>query len=137
VLRHAIERRDTHVVVLPRMAHQRSRYAGMAGVHIPEHAVDGLALLRSADVLVGAGGTMSREAALLGVRAYTMFAGRLAAVDRELIRRGLLHDLRGHSSASIDWSPRERREIEQVRRRRHERGAQLRGWLATQIESLV
>jgi predicted glycosyltransferase len=37
---------------------------------------------------------MNREAALLGTVAYTVFVGRLAAVDAELIRRGLLHDLR-------------------------------------------
>jgi len=37
---------------------------------------------------------MTREAALLGTPTYTMFAGRLAAVDAELIRIGMLHDLR-------------------------------------------
>ena len=37
---------------------------------------------------------MNRESALLGTPTYTMFAGRLAAVDAELIRRGLLQDLR-------------------------------------------
>ena len=43
--------------------------------------------------MIGAGGTMNREAALLGTPTYTVFAQRLAAVDRELIRRGLLHDV--------------------------------------------
>lgn len=37
---------------------------------------------------------MNREAALLGTPTYTVFAGRLAAVDAELMRRGLLRDLR-------------------------------------------
>ena len=37
---------------------------------------------------------MNREAALLGTPTYTLFAGRLAAVDAELIRLGLMHDLR-------------------------------------------
>lgn len=137
VLRHAIECEDVQVVVLPRMAHQRSRYSEMAGVQVPEHTVDGLALLRSADVFVGAGGTMCREAALLGVRAYTMFAGRFAAVDAELIRRGLLRDLRGQDPASVDWTPRDGFETEQARQRRHERGRELRGWLAARIEELV
>jgi len=37
---------------------------------------------------------MNREAALLGTPTYTVFAGRLAAVDTELIRLGLLYDVR-------------------------------------------
>jgi predicted glycosyltransferase len=137
VLRRATEREDMQVVVLPRMAHQRSRYSEMTRVQAPEHAVDGLALLRSADIFVGAGGTMSREAALLGVRAYTMFAGRFAAVDAELIRRGLLRDLRGHDPTSVDWTPRNARETQQACQRRHERGRELRGWLTARIEDLA
>jgi predicted glycosyltransferase len=137
VLRRAIEREDVQVVVLPRMAHQRSRYSEIAGVQVPEHAIEGLALLRSADVFVGAGGTMSREAALLGVRAYTMFAGRFAAVDAELIQRGLLRDLRGQDSTSVDWTPRDGSETKQARQRRHERGRELRSWLTARIEELT
>jgi predicted glycosyltransferase len=137
MLRNAIEREDVQVVVLPRIAHQRSRYSEMAGVHVPERAIDGLALLRSADTFVGAGGTMCREAALLGVRAYTMFAGRLAAVDAALIQEGLLRDLRGHDSTSVDWTPRDHRDIERARQRRHERGLELRSWLIARIEELA
>ncbi len=37
---------------------------------------------------------MNREAALLGTPTYTVFAGKLAAVDAELIRRGRMFDLR-------------------------------------------
>ena len=37
---------------------------------------------------------MTRESALLGTPTYTAFAGRLAAVDAELMRAGLLGDLR-------------------------------------------
>lgn len=137
VLRDAIEREDVRVVVLPRMAHQQSRYSEMDGVHTPDRAVDGLALLRSADVFVGAGGTMCREAALLGVRAYTMFAGRIAAVDEDLIRRGLLHDLRGEESLSVDWTPRDGCGTDEASRRRRERGRELRSWLIARIEELV
>jgi predicted glycosyltransferase len=41
---------------------------------------------------------MNRESALLGTPTYTVFAGELAAVDAELIRRGLLYDLRDSAS---------------------------------------
>ena len=137
VLRRAIDRDDVKVVVLPRMAHQRTRYSELSGVQSPENAADGLALLRSADVFVGAGGTMSREAALLGVRAYTIFGGELASVDAELIQRGLLQDLRGQDPAGVDWSPRERRETPQASHRRHHRARQLRSWLIARIEELA
>jgi predicted glycosyltransferase len=63
-------------------------------VIVPPRAVDAVSLLALADVFVGGGGTMTREAALLGTPTATVFAGELAAVDAELIRRGLLVDLR-------------------------------------------
>jgi hypothetical protein len=47
----------------------------------------------AADLVIGAGGTMTREAALLGIPTYTLFAGETPAVDRWLERRGLLRRL--------------------------------------------
>jgi predicted glycosyltransferase len=94
LLLEAATRDDLQVVVLPRVREQAARYIGRTGVIVPERPVDGLSLLAHADVMIGAGGTMNREAALLGTPTYTMFAGKLAAVDAELIDRGLLHDLR-------------------------------------------
>jgi predicted glycosyltransferase len=63
-------------------------------IRIPDAAVDGSSLLALADLTIGGGGTMNRESALLGTPTATVFAGALAAVDAELIRRGLLQDLR-------------------------------------------
>jgi predicted glycosyltransferase len=82
------------VVLLPRSADQARRYGQLDGVQVPERAVDARSLLALADVAIGAGGTMNRESALLGTPTYTAFAAELAAVDSELIRLGLLHDLR-------------------------------------------
>jgi uncharacterized protein len=137
VLAHAVGRDDIEAIVLPRTGEQRARYSRMRGVLVPSRAVDGLALLRSADLFIGAGGTMSREAALLGVRAYTLFAGRLAAVDADLMRRGLLSDLRGRSAQTVDWSPRSSAESANALDTRRARGHHLRGWLADRIEELV
>lgn len=86
------------VVVLPRGREQIARYRQREGVVVPARAVDGRSLLSHADVMIGGGGTMNREAALLGIPTYTVFAGRLAAVDAELIHRGVLHDLRDPST---------------------------------------
>jgi predicted glycosyltransferase len=91
ILAAARAQRDVQVVLVPRSHEQADRYG--RGVRIAE-AVDGPSLLACADVVVGAGGTMSRESAILGTPTYTVFAGELAAVDRELMRLGRLRDLR-------------------------------------------
>jgi predicted glycosyltransferase len=99
VLRLAMGREDVQVVILPRTPEQRRRYGLLSErLCIPTRVVDGSALLAAADVTVGGGGTMNRESAILGTPTYTVFAGRLAAVDVELIRLGRLHDLRSLSS---------------------------------------
>jgi predicted glycosyltransferase len=81
-------------VILPREPDQRRLYSRLPGVKVPERTVDGLALLALADLTIGGGGTMTRESALLGTPTYTVFAGRLPAVDKELIRQGRLVDAR-------------------------------------------
>jgi predicted glycosyltransferase len=60
---------------------------------VPERPVDGPSLVAAADLVVSAGGTMNREAAALGVPAWTPFAARLGAVDRRLIEEGRLRRL--------------------------------------------
>ena len=48
---------------MPRGPEQLKRYRPMTGILVPEHAVDGRSLLAHADVMIGGGGTMNREAA--------------------------------------------------------------------------
>jgi predicted glycosyltransferase len=79
-------------VVLPRTDRQRDELRGRP-VIVPEHAIDGPSLIASSDLVVSAGGTMNREAAALGVPAYTPFAARMGAVDTELISAGRLRRL--------------------------------------------
>lgn len=81
------------VALLPRTSEQATRYR-RPGVAIPERPVDGRALLATVDLTIGAGGTMTRESALLGTPTYTVFLGELAAQDAELIRLGRIVDLR-------------------------------------------
>jgi predicted glycosyltransferase len=91
VLEHVLEH-GAQVVLLPRTREQAERYRSRALV--PDEPVDGRVLLASVDLTVGAGGTMTRESALLGTPTYTVFLADLAAVDAELIRTGKLVDLR-------------------------------------------
>jgi uncharacterized protein len=79
-------------VVLPRTPEQAADLAPKlpSNAAIPDHVLDAGSLIKSADLIVSAGGTMNREAAVLGTPAYTIFAGEQGAVDDDLIARGLL-----------------------------------------------
>jgi uncharacterized protein len=83
-------------VVLPRTPEQAEAVAalGLDGVHVPRRAVDGRSLVSLADLLVSAGGTMNREAAVLGTPVWSIFEGRLGAVDELLVHQGRLRLLR-------------------------------------------
>jgi predicted glycosyltransferase len=83
---------QVQTVVLPRTADQREALMGGAAI-VPDRPVDGPSLVAAADLVVSAGGTMNREAAALGVPAWTPFAARLGAVDRRLIAEGRLRRL--------------------------------------------
>jgi len=93
VVRDLAARHNVTLVIIPRTDEQRRHYGslGLDNVVVPERAIDGLSLIAAADFVIGAGGTMNREAVALGTPAYTMFAGRLGAVDERLIAEGRLH----------------------------------------------
>lgn len=94
LLAHVAALPGAQAVLLPRHG-DAERYRELApDIVVPEAPVDGQSLLALADAIVGAGGTMNREGAVLGTPTFTMFAGELAAVDRELIRQGRMVDLR-------------------------------------------
>lgn len=90
------ERPAAKVVLLPRNSGQREKYAarGHARLILPVRPLDGANLIALSDLVVSAGGTMNREAAALGVPAVTIYAGKLAAVDEELIGEGRLRRIR-------------------------------------------
>jgi predicted glycosyltransferase len=48
----------------------------------------------AADLVIGAGGTMTREAALFGIPTLSVFGGSQPAVDRSLEEQGLLRVVR-------------------------------------------
>ncbi|CAA9529197.1 MAG: protein of unknown function DUF354 [uncultured Thermoleophilia bacterium] len=90
-------------VVLPRTAEQgdRLRALRLPRVTVPERAVDGQSLVGVADLVVSAGGTMNREAVVLGTPVWTTFGGRLGAVDEALVRQGRLRVLRDATDVAI------------------------------------
>lgn len=86
----------TKIVLLPRKSYQgdelRKKHP-QPNIVIPSRALDGANLIASADMVVSGGGTMNREAAALGVPAYTIFAGKPAAIDEYLIDEGRLRTI--------------------------------------------
>ena len=57
---------------------------------IPDHVEDGLNLIWNSDLVISGGGTMNREAAALGVPVYSIFRGKIGAVDAYLADQGRL-----------------------------------------------
>ena len=91
-----------HVVVLPRHPEQRRALEALdlPRCVIPRAAIDTRSLMSQADLMIGAGGTMTREAALMGVPTLSLFAGRRPAVDRWLEERGFMRVLGPSSDLS-------------------------------------
>jgi predicted glycosyltransferase len=84
------------VILLPRTEEQKRHLEAMAlpSVVVCDRPVDGANLIHAADLVVSAGGTMNREAAVMGVPAYSLFASTPAAVDLALNRSGRLEFVR-------------------------------------------
>lgn len=83
------------VIMLPRNQKQeqsiRSAWPALFAngkVKVPDHAVDGLNLIWHSDLVISGGGTMNREASALGVPVYSIFRGKIGAVDRYLASAG-------------------------------------------------
>jgi predicted glycosyltransferase len=93
--------------VLTRTAEQRSSLSalGHKRLILPERAVDGRSLVAFADVLVSAGGTMNREAAVLGTPVWSVFEGKLGAVDELLAREGRLRFLTDPAEVELVRKP--------------------------------
>jgi hypothetical protein len=87
----------TRTVLLPRNDRQKAEIARQwpewlqcGKMIIPGQALDGLNLIWHSDLVISGGGTMNREAAALGVPVYSIFRGKIGAVDRYLAQNGRL-----------------------------------------------
>jgi predicted glycosyltransferase len=107
VLRRLAEHPETQTVVLARTDEQRAgvRALGLPRVLVPDRTVDGRSLVALADLLVSAGGTMNREAAVLGTPVWSIFEGRPGAVDELLEREGRLRTLRDPAELRLEPKP--------------------------------
>jgi len=67
---------------------------------VPAAPLDGANLIASSDLVISAGGTINREAAALGVPVASIYAGKWAAVDDELVKEGRLRRISNASELS-------------------------------------
>jgi predicted glycosyltransferase len=115
------QRSDVKTILLARTQMQRALYQERAGANLilPARALDGANLIAAADLVISAGGTMNREAAALGVPAATIYAGRWAAIDEELVREGRLRHIATHTD--LEALPIEKKGNARARRALHVR----------------
>jgi hypothetical protein len=91
------DKKNIQIILLPRNDKQTTlikklwpEWCANSKIIIPDHVVDGLNLIWHSDLVVSGGGTMNREAASLGVPVYSIFRGKIGAVDRYLSEKGRL-----------------------------------------------
>jgi predicted glycosyltransferase len=114
-------RSEVKIILLARTQAQRALYQEHASANLilPVVALDGANLIAAADMVISAGGTMNREAAALGVPAATIYAGRWAAIDEELVREGRLRRIA--TREDLDALPVEKKREANARRALHVR----------------
>jgi len=96
------EKSFTEIILLPRGAEQRLKFTSMGfkNIRIPDTVLDGPNLIYHSDLVISAGGTMNREAVVLGTPVYTLFMGELGSIDKNLIESGKLTQI----ESSTDFS---------------------------------
>ena len=88
-------REPTQIVFLPRYQEQlkivKKEFHEL--VIVPEKVIDGPSLLYFSSVFIGGGGTMTAEAALMGIPTITCYPGESTFVDKYLVRNRLSYRL--------------------------------------------
>lgn len=89
---------DSRIFLLPRDREQfgwlHELFGGRPRVHLYPTVLDGPSIVAAADLVVSGGGTMNREAAVLGVPAWSVFTGPTPHIDERLAREGRLRWIR-------------------------------------------
>ena len=78
------------IVLLPRSKTQANHYRHekYCKIQIPEKSVSLADIMGNCDLFIGAGGTMTREAAVLGIPTISIYQDSLLDVDKFLIKKG-------------------------------------------------
>jgi len=98
IVRDLHDERGAILYLLPRDHEQREwldkEFSFHDRVHVLQEVLDGPTLVAAADLVLSGGGTMNREAAVLGVPAWSVFTGPPPHLDECLAREGRLRWVR-------------------------------------------
>ncbi|GAB4580733.1 MAG: DUF354 domain-containing protein [Anaerolineales bacterium] len=112
VLRYLNDHVQGHLLFIPRLASQGDSVREFVNINVAKKVYDGPNLLYYSDAVISGGGTMNREAAVLGTPTYTIFKGELGAVDRDLILKGRMVHLQGLADfGKIRYMPDQRQPV--------------------------
>jgi len=91
------KREDVQLLITPRTKAQEERLQSAPwltpNMIVLNQAVNGIDLLWHSDLLIGGGGTMNREAAVLGTPVLSIFKGPTGAVDQWLFDQKKMHEI--------------------------------------------
>ena len=97
VLAYLADNSEVTTVILPRnerqsaaIRHSCADALASGKMILPKHVEDGLNLIWNSDLVISGGGTMNREAAAMRVPVYSIFRGKIGAVDKYLVHDGRL-----------------------------------------------
>lgn len=102
LLKYLLGNTKTFTIISPRTDEQRIEIENLiaelnldsARCLILKKAINGLDLALNVDLLISGGGTMNREAVLLGTKVYSIFAGKQGALDLAMERDGMITFIR-------------------------------------------
>ncbi|MEM0074832.1 MAG: DUF354 domain-containing protein [Conexivisphaerales archaeon] len=83
---------DDRIIILARYGEEATRYRDVSAMNVSvvDSPFFGPNILQHAKLLIGGGGTMNAEAALLGIPVISVYPGGATYVDKYLISKGLL-----------------------------------------------
>lgn len=79
------------ILILPRFKQQEAIFEGIENVTILKPPVDTSSIISKVDIVIGAGGTMNRESAILGTPVISCYPGKTLAVDQHYVDNGLMY----------------------------------------------
>lgn len=79
-----------NILILPRFKEQAEIFEGIENVTIFKPPVDTSSIIKRCDLVIGAGGTMNREAAVLHTPVISCYPGTPLSVDQYYVNKGLM-----------------------------------------------
>ncbi len=98
LLLNSLEKLNKNILYLPRYKHDIEYAKNISNLFTPTAALNGLDVCYNAEAVFTGAGTMAREAACMGVPAFSFYTGKeLLTVDKKMIDQEWIYFSRNHS----------------------------------------